>query len=533
MPDSSLHTRLAAIRQAAAAHRRDLAQDLADCQAVRARLQSEIARLQEQLAAADAAWAHLDEQLANPRQIPADEATAVIAVFSETYGQLAPLVNYLRDRQAIQAQRAALLAEDPALPDLLNDYRTVEADLEASLRALPPTYRADMLDRHKERGGRLAPYFALEQAEAALPSPPALRLPIVIVQDPAGPHIVWLLPIPVASLGADSVLDTLVSGLVVAFRGLGDQPGWCVLDDITRDQWAGYTALRALAEYTGPAPVAAAVQKALANTLPTLPTFDKIMVTVEVAEMSREAWQPDATPLSTPISAPALPLAAATPPRVVPPMRELETTQVLDQPPAPPPPAVAPATTPAALVRRQPQLEQQTARSDETPQAPPAPALPPAASQTLGKLSSGWYNDADIVDWERSSKAAEPRAVTVQKRRLRTLLTRLIAQGKVGGAIAPHELLWSSLPEPHCEEMRVGIDLLIAKEILLPANSHPNDGPGITVNPGMLGLVQDLLTQDTAALWSTLLGEPGNITELRSATAPASRLPPLRPRRTG
>jgi hypothetical protein len=185
-----------------------------------------------------------------------------------------------------------------------------------------------------------------------------------------------------------------------------------------------------------------------------------------------------------------------------------------------------------APVRRQAQLEQQTARSNGTPQAP-APALPPAASQSLGKLSSGWYNDADIVDWERSSKAAEPRAVTVQKRRLRTLLTRLIAQGKVGGATAPHELLWSSLPEPHREEMRVGIDLLIAKEILLPTDSHPDGGAGITVNPGMLGLVQDLLTQDTAVFWSALLGEPGNIIELQSTTAPASRLPPLRARRTG
>lgn len=135
----------------------------------------------------------------------------------------------------------------------------------------------------------------------------------------------------------------------------------------------------------------------------------------------------------------------------------------------------------------------------------------PEAQQPLLEASQGWYSEPDLVSWERPVRVAPDSLWNVQARRLRTMLIRMLAKGKVGHDAIPESLLWKPLPEPHRERLRVGIERLIDQGVLL--RIEPNNGTdgGVTLNPGQLDEAQNLINRNVTSFWAPIIGavEPG------------------------
>ena len=119
-------------------------------------------------------------------------------------------------------------------------------------------------------------------------------------------------------------------------------------------------------------------------------------------------------------------------------------------------------------------------------------------------VSSGLFTERDIISWERPLRVTEDSAWSVQGRRLRTLLMRLIAQGRVGRDGLPAEQLSAGLPQQHAEALQLVLPELIEAGVLV---EEPSQGIGqvVCLNPELLLIMQDLINRDVSAIWETLV----------------------------
>jgi hypothetical protein len=132
-------------------------------------------------------------------------------------------------------------------------------------------------------------------------------------------------------------------------------------------------------------------------------------------------------------------------------------------------------------------------------------ARPPDTA--LDSAPGSWYSPADVLSWSQSSAAWPAASQSAQARRLRTLLTRLAARGSVGSTPAPLDELWKPLPAPDNQEMRAGIERLIAKGVLVEHAASPEQGRRVALNPHRLDEARDLINGDVTEFWADVLDE--------------------------
>lgn len=117
-----------------------------------------------------------------------------------------------------------------------------------------------------------------------------------------------------------------------------------------------------------------------------------------------------------------------------------------------------------------------------------------------------WYSDEDLKSWNRPLKTAGDSLWNVQGRRLRTLLMRMIAKGKIGHATVTSEDLWTSLPEPHLQSMQDGIARLIEKDVFISGEDTSGESRSVGVNPALLVEIQNLITREVTDFWVDIIG---------------------------
>ncbi len=116
-----------------------------------------------------------------------------------------------------------------------------------------------------------------------------------------------------------------------------------------------------------------------------------------------------------------------------------------------------------------------------------------------------WYTDEDVRHWNRPFTGTLNVHWNAHARRLRTLLTRLIDRGFVAARATPMEPLWKTLPAPDDEEMRIGIEQLIAKRLLL----EQADGSQrrVSINPELIAEAHNLIRREVSRFWADVLGD--------------------------
>lgn len=140
---------------------------------------------------------------------------------------------------------------------------------------------------------------------------------------------------------------------------------------------------------------------------------------------------------------------------------------------------------------------------DRTGAVEPAP-VEEAVEVTLS-VGGVLFNERDVAAWERPLRVSEASAWTLTARRLRTLLTRLAAQGRIGRNGLPAESLWAGLPGVHAESLRQALPRLTGQGVLVVETE--GDSQVVHINPERLVDVQDLINREVTTYWEPIVQE--------------------------
>jgi predicted amino acid-binding ACT domain protein len=133
--------------------------------------------------------------------------------------------------------------------------------------------------------------------------------------------------------------------------------------------------------------------------------------------------------------------------------------------------------------------------SEPEPEAAVEPEPSEAPVQTL--QDSPWYMPEDLRRWSDNSVKLTPLA-----RYARTLLMRLIAQGKIDRHSVSLNELCAPLPIAHAASMRESIATLVDQELLLALPSEQ-----LTINGKRLNDIQSLINRSNTEQWNTVFSK--------------------------
>ncbi len=125
--------------------------------------------------------------------------------------------------------------------------------------------------------------------------------------------------------------------------------------------------------------------------------------------------------------------------------------------------------------------------------------------ETALPAAGALFNERDVAAWERPLRVTEASSWTLTARRLRTLLTRLVAQGRVGCNSLPIESIWAGLPLAHADNLRQVLPILTDQGVLITEAENGNQI--VHVNPERLGDVQDLINREITPFWAPVVQE--------------------------
>lgn len=342
----------------------------------------------------------------------------------------------------LTAQHRALVQNDPDLEQALQDYLAFEKDRPA-LDSLPVRHRQALLDAQAALHERVAAYLSLLDAASRLWKKRPLILKIAAVRDLDRARIYWLLALTEGLRNLPKGLsDDLRPLVVTVVNGLRDIG--------EQDGWAfGQMLMRGWAGFTEVVAVDVRIGEG------------------DLVELSQRLVQARLNGL---------------------PLRLGEAIEA----------QVAECSYAAwRLGREQPD----SAQSGDTARLMAEGIRP---DERVDETEE-WYTHEDVRHWNRPFTGTLNVLWNAHARRLRTLLTRLIDRGFVAAHATPKDPLWKTLPAPDDEEMRVGIEQLIAKGLLLEHadGSHRR----VSINPDLIAEAHNLIRREVSRFWTDVLGE--------------------------
>ena len=135
------------------------------------------------------------------------------------------------------------------------------------------------------------------------------------------------------------------------------------------------------------------------------------------------------------------------------------------------------------------------------------PALVEETLEVPQPMAGALFNERDVAAWERPLRVAETSAWSLTARRVRTLLTRMTAQGRVGRSGLPAESLLAGLPALHADSLRQALTRLTGQTVLVAQTAPTIGGQVLHINPERLGEVQDLINREITPFWAPIVQE--------------------------
>lgn len=364
--------------------------------------------------------------------------------------------------EKLQSERKRLLEADPTLASTLQEVEAFEQSGKAALNQLSESYRQVLLDAHRRNRQQIAPLLEIQRQLAELECSPltTVELLLFMVVEPERERVHWLTPWRITQAEA-ATIDTDATPLLIAtnnaFLSLVDAEHWQV-HDLERSIWSEFLAFDAEANYTGPLPLQQAVEMSLTRYLEPLEAKIHCKVTIKVLPLAQEIWQ--LLPSYTLAECGTLPTAPT-----------IEGSSV-EQP--------EPITSEVSM-----------------PEAPIAELT----------AENGWFTQQDLVAWNRTLKTGKQSQWSKQARRMRTLLMRLLAHGKVNGEAVAFDALVKGLPEPHFSEVCKGLDRLRQSGILrlVEPERMTKEAMGVTLVAEYLEDIQSLINRQITPLWEQIL----------------------------
>jgi hypothetical protein len=358
--------------------------------------------------------------------------------------QLAIAISQLLDvRKDLHQKRLAILAADPNLEKNLKDYREFESSRDKAMQSTPAYYRNVLAEAHEKMRQHLRPLLEIEDQLARLPAHYAVYLPFLLAVDDKQTQLFLALP-------------------VLA----GDE----------NRQDAGIQRMNA-------------VENAILQTIAQLASHQDWTI----LDIERSQWAGF---------------------RVLTTLFEFSGNNSIEQSCLETMLMHLAECWPFQGIDPEPQItridwnlwqlgQERTGLLLVLPEREPEFVREPTQSFHI----SGLFTVRDITSWERTLRVVEGSAWTVQARRLRTMLIRLIVQGFVGTACVPAEQLFIGLPQPHSGALRSALQGLIKAGILLEGPSEQGQKM-VSINPELLPDIQDLINRDVSAIWEGLTEDP-------------------------
>lgn len=366
-----------------------------------------------------------------------------LAALRKEYGARATTIKNEFDK--CHSDRQRLLDEAQTLRKRLEDLDQNIRSLEAEQKSLEEQLGSKELEAVLHEVGQSARTLAQVQYIWREPARDTgslkLSLQLAMQLDAKNKEIGWILPFSADMTRSEpqaSPLNKVVDAVFKAIVSLRQSEDWHIAK-VSVNRWASFVTLLTHAEYRGHQSPIDSAQAWIQAALTGDPLFAQVETRVEVAAISRLAWDRGLT------------------------------------------------------------------WSEQVSGLEPAKAEPYHSEIPLAEASQGWYRDADLVSWERPIKGPTDSLWNVQARRLRTVLMRMLAKGKVGSKTTAGEMLWQHLPEPHQSELRAGIQRLVEEQVLVEVASSPEEKPSLAINPERLGEVQSLINRDVTPFWAAIV----------------------------
>jgi hypothetical protein len=381
------------------------------------------------------------------------EWICVLSAMSQSCQSIQDMKGYWLKRERLGQELEVLTSSNPDLKQDLDDFRQFEANPAELLGSLPSSYRASVLRLHEEKKERLQPYLKVQHQIRELRYGHPVVIQVLTYREPDSEIIHWVTPIPKPAKedGEESeiIYGYLTELVLKSFASFNVLPDWYVAEIESDKQWAGYVALSTLLEFSGSGDLWKSAEEEICRLLSTAREFQGVQLIVRITEISDPLWR-----------------------------RGQHT--------------VLPSAPHGS------HFENETIADGE-----PIPSVP------LAELTNGLYRDEDLVSWMRPLKVTADSNWSLNGRRLRTLLIRLVARGVVEGEHISPKLLWQNLPAPHYESMRKSIEQLIEKQLLLLTAEDGESEPHISLNVQKMNEVENLINRDVTNFWLDLMDEPG------------------------
>lgn len=443
MAEPNLKARLSKLWEQHQTKLQEIDQKYKRSRAREAEIQDTIQQLRADLEALRQTCQELEAEKQQQIQLHHDrEADLVLQGLEASYDTLLSAQAYWLAKVRLTRQREALLKQDPKLDQILRDYQTFEQNPLSALKSVPSAYRPILVKEHKKIASRVAPYRDLLEEERSLTCHEPVVLQIVMSRELDSDMIGWVFP-----FRTDDDLSSEASGALC-------EVVWRLQHKVINlgmepDWFLDDVSMSTWAE------------------------FDALLVKGDYAG--------DGSPVKS-----AQRFLAET--------ASLHFFEGVD--------------VTVRLVEISGQAWHVGARKAEPPvvvQEAKHPVIPEEGPY-LAELTDGWYTEDDIVSWERPLRVVTGSLWNVQARRLRTLLIRMIAKGKIGTGSVAIKRLWENLPSPHEESLETGVERLLEEELFVHTDSSSENGHKVTLNPERLEDVQDLINRDVTQLWAGIIG---------------------------
>jgi hypothetical protein len=173
-------------------------------------------------------------------------------------------------RNGIQNRKQALLDQDPSLALSLEEFKLFEKNYKNTLATLPEIYKNTIIEAHNKLKEKLANILEIEHQLEKLPLPRPIQLLILQSYDKETGEICWVLPAPTRSEDLpDSFgawMDEMESAFIRCIATLPVEKN-TILDEVARNNWAGYRCITTLSEETDEVALAGKVQEHLGQTI--------------------------------------------------------------------------------------------------------------------------------------------------------------------------------------------------------------------------------------------------------------------------
>ena len=343
-------------------------------------------------------------------------------------------------QEELQHQQHALLAADPALEKDLEDYRQFETSRKKAMQSAPAYYRSVLAEAHEKMRQRLQPLLEIEAQLAQLPTRLEVSLPLLLAVDDEQEQLFMALPL----LAGDENQQNTGNRRMDAIENAVLQTSTMLASHpdwtILDIERSQWAGFRVLTTLFNYSGSTSIEQSCQETLFTHLPECWPFQGIDPILQITRLDW--DLWQIGQ------------------------ERTGLL-----------------LVMTESEPEL---------------------ITEFTEHARISDLFTERDLTSWERPMRVVEESAWTVQGRRLRTLLMRLVAQGRIGKDGLTMDQLTTHLPQKHADALLAVLPELIQTGILVESQSSQNNKT-VSINPELLLDVQDLINREISVIWETLV----------------------------